>query len=1071
MSTRKILPFIISVLMSVALIMGVAGCEFEDLFEADEPAVVQYEISFDALNGSAVKTIKVDEGSNIEPIENPYKDDFIFAGWYEEPEYYGNAADFKNSPVKATRDMIYYAKWIEPDKTAIHFIGFGDNMPEDFEVNVGDTINFSQIENPTRDGYNFKGWANDEMEIVSSITAEGEEMYIIPYWAAVYTYTYVINGNDYVVMEGASVEDYDGDNIINIEIPDYDTNDYQFVNFTIDGQEIEEGEYVVKSNVEINVNFIYAYNVSFDLNYEGAAEIDTQRILEGDDATVEIPEREGYRFMGWNVEVNDQQTGTVAADATAYKPSAHTALVANWAYIYTVTLVAGENGSVENATIQGIEGEVVTLPNATPYAYDYRFYGWFTDEGFDGEREATSYSIPGDITLYAKITEIAKFSVKFHIMGDDYDTDSELTNVLDGTPMTADQLAPAPQVEGYGFLCWSLNGEQISENSFKDDNGNDLIIVDQDLVFEALMINIAGSIGYRFEIETNAILEGYSTGSGGGDKKFLETGNLNNFPGQIVAGGLGNGTATGNPGATNIEFHIYAEEAVSVFAALALSPGYGQSLKLMVDGVDYEIYLNGERVHFSSYNLPLLSGQNWNLYWGTAWFTMDLAQGDNVVKFVRPNITLGFPNIDYMELISTVPLRQSMSEGVTTVTFELDGGEFAENGTITNDQGVNVLLPNLPNEEGKVNLYVGHTLYTARPTANPATTVTGIVHLWRMADPVKDGFIFTGWQWSGDNGATWQAVGNNTTTIVENMIIKATWADSKTIHYIMQDGSTHDELAIANSTVSSLYVPAAIPGYLFRGWYSDEEHNNKVTSVFMEDDVTLYGLWEEGFTITLNVNGGNALNPSVYEFAVGQTLHTYDLPIPTRNNYRFNGWFTATSGGVEFPNWIAQNPNNAASVTFYAQWTSNARQLTLNMNGGTFDREEAARAHLRQSGNNWIYMYIRNNERRSAAAANIPTPTRSGYTFRGWSTNSSSYTFSANQNVGSSNTNWYAFWNQNTSSTNFATTLNYVTLEASVELPTVFTAGGNTAPELIPNAVFDMPAIIEEDKMAKLFRA
>ena len=1065
MSTRKFLPFIISVLMSVALIMGVAACDFEDLFEADEPALPQYEISFDALNGSAVKTIKVEAGSDIEPIADPYKDDYIFAGWYEEAEYYGNAEAF---PVKAYKDTIYYAKWIEPGKTAIHFIGLGDNMPEDTEVTEDETVNLSQFAAPTRDGYNFKGWANEDMEIISSVVAKGEEIYIIPFWAAVYTYTYKINGNDDVVMEGRVVEDYEGDNVLTLEIPDYDTNDYQFVNFTINGQEVE-GDYVIKSDVEINVNFTYAYNVSFDLAYEGAEEIETQRILDGNNAVVEIPERDGYRFMGWNVEVNDQQVGTVAANATSYKPSAHTELIANWSYLYTVTLVAGENGSVTTETIIGIEGEVVALPNATPYAYDYRFYGWFDNEQIEGERVATNYAIPGDITLYAKITEIAKFTVKFHIMGDDYDDDAEFI-ALDGTAMTASQMAPAPEVEGYGFLCWSLDGEQISENSFQDDNGTDLIIIDRDMTFEALMINVAGSIGYRFEIETNAVLEGHSTGSGGGTLGFLETGNLTNFPGQIVAGGLGTGTATGNQGATKIEFNVYAEDDVTVFAALALSPGYGQYRLLMVDGRYYEIYLNGQRVHYSSYNLPVLSGQNWNLYWGTAWLTMDLKKGDNVIQFVRPDITAVFPNIDYMELISTVPLRQSEVEGVTTVTYELDGGEFGENAAITNDQGVNVLLPNLPNEEGKVNLYVGHTLYTAQPTANPAATVTGIVHLWRMGDPIRDGYIFTGWQWSGDNGATWQALGNNTTTIVPNMILKATWGVSKTITYVMQNGSTQTQTVVSNTTVTNLLTPSAVSGFMFVAWCTDEEFNNRVTSVFIEDDITLYGLWKQSFTITLNANGGTTPNPNTYQFAVGEQWLVSTLPIPTRNNYRFDGWFTASSGGTEFPTWRETNSSNTANVTFYAHWTSNARQLTLNLMSGTMDREAAAIAHIRQNGNNWIYMYIRNSETRNTAAGKIPAPTRSGYTFRGWSTSSSSYSFSGNQNVGSNNITWYAFWNVATNSTNFATTLNYVTLDTGFELPTVLTDGSSRAPEFIPNVVFDMPVILAENKMAKLFR-
>lgn len=68
--------------------------------------------------------------------------------------------------------------------------------------------------------------------------------------------------------------------------------------------------------------------------------------------------------------------------------------------------------------------------------------------------------------------------------------------------------------------------------------------------------------------------------------------------------------------------------------------------------------------------------------------------------------------------------------------------------------------------------------------------------------------------------------------------------------------------------------------------------------------------------ITLNVNGGQSLSPSIYTVAPNFTLENVTLPTPVRSGYRFLGWYTAASGGTKVDSSYVVN----ADVTLYAHW-------------------------------------------------------------------------------------------------------------------------------------------------------
>lgn len=121
------------------------------------------------------------------------------------------------------------------------------------------------------------------------------------------------------------------------------------------------------------------------------------------------------------------------------------------------------------------------------------------------------------------------------------------------------------------------------------------------------------------------------------------------------------------------------------------------------------------------------------------------------------------------------------------------------------------------------------------------------------------------------------------------------------------------------------------------------------------------------YTLTYNANGGS-VSPKNKSLNEGASYG--NLPTPTRSGYKFDGWYTSVNGG----NKVSSSTTIKDNTTIYAHWTKNETPaqvktytLTYNANGGSVS---PASKTLNEG----------------ASYGNLPTPTRSGYTFDGWFT-------------------------------------------------------------------------------------
>ncbi|MDD3898852.1 MAG: InlB B-repeat-containing protein, partial [Syntrophomonadaceae bacterium] len=114
-------------------------------------------------------------------------------------------------------------------------------------------------------------------------------------------------------------------------------------------------------------------------------------------------------------------------------------------------------------------------------------------------------------------------------------------------------------------------------------------------------------------------------------------------------------------------------------------------------------------------------------------------------------------------------------------------------------------------------------------------------------------------------------------------------------------------------------------GYTFVNWTSPDgvsfakAGSASTTFTMPGKDVTVTANWQQGspttkYTVIFNANG-DSVSPASAQTGIDGKLTA--LPTPSRSNHRFDGWFTAVSGGTQ----ITTDYVFTANTTIYAHWT------------------------------------------------------------------------------------------------------------------------------------------------------
>lgn len=201
-------------------------------------------------------------------------------------------------------------------------------------------------------------------------------------------------------------------------------------------------------------------------------------------------------------------------------------------------------------------------------------------------------------------------------------------------------------------------------------------------------------------------------------------------------------------------------------------------------------------------------------------------------------------------------------------------------------------------------------------------------------------------------------------------------------------------------------IPSTVPtrsGYTFQGWGTSSTDTTPDyqpgQATTMGTTKTLYAIWKANtYTVSYNANGGSGA-PSSQTKTHNVTL-TLRSTTPTRSGYTFKGWSTsssATSASYSAGGSFTTNAN----TTLYAVWQKNAATtytVSYNANGGTGAPSSQTKTHN-------VTLTLRTT-----------TPTRSGYSFLGWSTSSTATSptyYAGGSYTANASATLYAVWSYN----------------------------------------------------------
>lgn len=232
---------------------------------------------------------------------------------------------------------------------------------------------------------------------------------------------------------------------------------------------------------------------------------------------------------------------------------------------------------------------------------------------------------------------------------------------------------------------------------------------------------------------------------------------------------------------------------------------------------------------------------------------------------------------------------------------------------------------------------------------------------FQLPTPVRTGYIFLGW--TGEGITEPQEIIEIPQGSTGDRTYTANWQVIEyTITLLDMDGAGTSE-----ALVYTVEQPVTLPtptreGYAFLGWTVNSDMAPQLTVVLPQGSIgnrTYTANWElTGYTVTMNLNGGSGETTLLYTVEDEE----FALPTPTRNGYTFWGW---TGEGITTPQPNVTIPKGSTGdKTYIENWVETGYTITLDLNGG--------------SGKEKVIYTMTDED------FELPTPTRNGYEFVGW---------------------------------------------------------------------------------------
>lgn len=893
----------------------------------------------------------------------PMRPGYVFKGWSTNQNATPADASFEIIPTKD--NTTYYAVWHKPIITFNLNDGSGTSTSEQ----VNNSLQLSSLPTPTRDGYKFDGWYQDEECNGDIVTADGtyfvDDTILYAKWTPISKVTF--NGNGGTVSgtaDSASVDVPKGQKYTPTQTAT--RKGYVFVGWATD-PDATEANTDITPNEDITLYAIWRKAVvTFDPNGGSVSPTDAELNDEQKLDSLPTPTRDGYIFDGWyrnqdgSGEKIDKDT-VFEGDATVY---------AAWTPItYTVTF-NGNGGTLRDS------GAAVTEPVSVSYGANvdgptferenYTFNGWARNaDGTDPVTDLNNLTTTdgASVTLYAQWTYDVR-TVTFDAKGGTVSGEPTVTRMTRQNPANTLEELPTPDArKDYRFLGWYLSdGTKVTTETVFDKDTTvtarwfEAIIPDgvevPDAFFDSDAMKDASGLEIRMEKSDNPAV-----------KTLLEL--LKNYV-QDNAG----------KDAANPLLNLSPEQLDEIDRNVIEMAVYPKKQ----DGQPYELKQTGTPL---SFYIDL--AQDWDKFENRELMVARVHEGALDFLNLSDGNGEGY-SVDRINHLVKIHANKFSTYAVLavpyTVHFDPNGGSMKAKDVLTGTDGK--LTENLPdpgtrtgytrNEDlNKVwkngrNYVNRDTVYTANTTLvaqwTPITykvTFNGnggnVKNTLKTTDTVtvaydveitpatfvRDYYKLTGWARNADGTEAVTTLKNLTTTQGEEITLYAQWeyvprkvtfdvGEGFTVTKDGKDVRTVDVLTqedpINTVKAKDIPVPNEREGWVFQGWYTEKDGKGSLVvpggaskATVFKTDSTVYAYWKEfePVTVTLNAKGGTMrisgknVSSTTMETKWPGVLDGA-LPTPGRTNYKFLGWYTGA--GIK----VDEDTIFLRDTTIYARW-------------------------------------------------------------------------------------------------------------------------------------------------------
>lgn len=707
-------------------------------------------------------------------------------------------------------------------------------------------------------------------------------------------------------------------------------------NADLTGQAIYELPLGTTGDIELWAKYESAhYTINYELNEGVNNEANPDYYTSENEVVLLAPTRFGFDFVGWelNGEIVEKIEKGSKGDLT---------LIAKWApKVYTIEYVLNDGVLPEGAVEEFEHDSEVVLP--TPTREGYTFLGWILNNKYVEKLGNQNYVLEAKW----KANDQTGYEVIFDLNGGEFEQNFE--------SFVKEFIADFSRV----------SGATIDRVNFKDTTGTPI----KNFLNKADML-----AKYKWLLEFSlAEISTYT------DMAELSSEEKTFYDNTIL---MLEGMIAGDTNAVNISDGGNARTIYRWYLQGLLNKTLAPAPKGMYDHfmVDYSVEANlnrfldvlcpVQRTVEPNEELPIAIKENYVfLGWYVDGVKVEYATGDDV-------LVAEWIHIDEYEW---------------SVEFDLNGGYWLYSDL---DSFAEELVKDF-NSTGK-----SDALKTVRENFK-ATTHPNIKYVWNNAE------MLTKYEWffefalaeikaaAVENNYTDNSYYTSTVEMLERMIdgdtaaIGESYADARTLFRFWIEGLINSKLpstgvsyyqkfmvdysvtenmnrfleVLANAdaaVVESTYTAKdQLPtpnkdGYLFLGWYAGE---TKVESV--KSNCTLVAKWVDiatlKYTISYDVAEGILPEGATTEFGYNETVV---LPIPTKEGYKFLGWYEGETKVEKIEN---------KNYVLVAKWEADAaKAINYVLDGGALP-EGAPTDYIVGTG-----------------LATLPTPVRPGYEFKGW---------------------------------------------------------------------------------------